>query len=98
MPHRSLLLLIRVACDNFYRAEYNDDLRKEILVGIYWVADAILENLQSLPDHKAYDHADSEIRLIQDYAEGALKGERSIRETISLILDCTWRAIPLPPE
>jgi hypothetical protein len=98
MNHKALLLLIRVACENYYRESYNDHTRKQILSGIYDLADVLQEDLESPEFQKLGDHARSEIQLIQDYAEAGLTGKYPIRDAIPRIVDCTDRAIPLPPD
>jgi hypothetical protein len=97
MGHQSLLQLIRVACDHW--EAYNDNTRKELLSAIFWLCDSMIEDLKARPDHQSYEHAISELCLMQDFAEKGLSENPSLyRDAFQQVKDCILRVIPLPNE
>ena len=91
MNHRAVLQLIAVACDHAH--EYTAPKQRQLLVAMFWVADAVGDDLKVRSDAHEYEHAISEIELIQDFTE-----ELDLAAAFSHISDCIPRAIPLPDD
>jgi hypothetical protein len=92
--HNALLQFIRLTCDHW--CEYNDATQQELLTAVFWLADVIVEDLKARPDHRQYEHAISEIQLMQDFSEGV--GESDRATAFRHIGECGLKAIPLPDE
>jgi hypothetical protein len=95
MNIHAALRLIQVACD--HQDSYNDYSRRLLLTAIYELADSCVESIQERGDGEKYEHAQSEIELIKDFAEKGLKSG-DVVTAFSHIADASQRAIPLPEE
>jgi hypothetical protein len=95
MNIHAALRLIQVACD--HQDSYNDYSRKLLLNGIYELADSCIESIQERDDREKYEHAQSEIQLIKDFAEKGLNSG-DLATAFIHIADASQRAIPLPEE
>ena len=95
MNIHAALRLIQVACD--HQDSYNDYSRKSLLNGIYELADSCVESIQERDDRQKYEHAQSEIELIKDFAEKGLKSG-DLATAFFHIADASQRAMSLPED
>lgn len=92
-----MLQLVRVVCDHAKDAQYNDHTRKALLEGLFDLADCCIADLKEQQFGDSERRPYTELELIKDFAESALRGEGS-EQVFYRIGDCVYRITPLPDE
>jgi hypothetical protein len=92
------LLMIDFVCEHrFSEPLRNDHTRKELLVAISELADSCSEAVEALNDPVEWGHCLSEINLVIDFVEEALKTGNH-EYAFSHVQGVSLRAIPSPED